>query len=310
MSPSPRRLSPFVAPNLDDKRIDCAWADLSHRLRRTPFAWKRTLLAAAAVAAMVVLSVVMRARVAAPLAGWAVESGDQQVVSFPDGTRATLRSGARLRWDRLAVDCVEATVERGASPLTFDTTAREPSWCTPRGSTSSTGGHASSSTCRGPRWRSPSSRGGSKWCAPVRRGSCSARATRGRAACRRSHVSRRESRELRSRRRWRVRRSRRPSRATRRPARPQRLTRGNLPRLRRVLQTSARGRPPSHASRLRTSCRPRTTRGCLGVRGKRPPRSTRCDVVSETIDAPGSPPSSSRGFAWTRSTTRRAPSRR
>jgi hypothetical protein len=119
MSPSPRRLAPFVAPNLDDKRIDRVWEDLSRRTRRTPFAWKRAALAAAAaVAAMVVLSVAMRARVAAPLAGWVVESGDQQVVTLPDGTRAALRSGARLRWDRLGVDRVEATVERGG--VAFD----------------------------------------------------------------------------------------------------------------------------------------------------------------------------------------------
>jgi len=110
---SPRRLARFVEPDVDDKRIDRAWATVSSQPVRSWPVW-RTMALAGALAAVAVLVVVMRSRPTAnDLAGVVVESGLSQTVTLPDGSSATLRDHARLRYDRVQSDRVEATLERG-----------------------------------------------------------------------------------------------------------------------------------------------------------------------------------------------------
>ncbi len=118
MPQPPRRLARFVEPDVDDKRIDRVWAAVASRPVRSWPVWRMTAFAGAALAVAVVV-LVLRARPGpSDLAGVVVESGPSQTVTMPDGTSATLREGARLRYDRVQSDRVEATVERGE--VTFD----------------------------------------------------------------------------------------------------------------------------------------------------------------------------------------------
>jgi hypothetical protein len=109
----PRRLARFVEPDVDDKRVDRVWAAIaSHPVRSWP-AWRMTALAGA-IAVAAVVAVLARPRpVASDLAGVVFESGSSQTITMPDGTSATLRDHARLRYDRVQSDRVETTIERG-----------------------------------------------------------------------------------------------------------------------------------------------------------------------------------------------------
>jgi transmembrane sensor len=109
----PRRLARFVEPDVDDKRVDRVWSSIASRPVRSWPVWRMTAFAGAVVIAAV-LAVLLRPRQrASDLAGVVIESGTAQVVTMPDGTSVTLRSGARLRYDRVQGDRVETTVERG-----------------------------------------------------------------------------------------------------------------------------------------------------------------------------------------------------
>ncbi len=110
-----RRLARFVEPDADDKRVDRVWASVASRPVRIWPVWRMTAFAGAAVAvAVAILVVLLRPHQrASDLAGVVVESGDTQSVTMPDGTSATLRGHARLRYDRAQGDRVEVTVERG-----------------------------------------------------------------------------------------------------------------------------------------------------------------------------------------------------
>ena len=111
--PPSRRLARFVEPNVDDKRIDRVWAGVASRPTRSWPAWRLTAVAGVGAAAVVVL-LLARSRATSPaLAGVVVESGSSPTVNLADGTIATLRAGARLRYDRVQSDRVETTVERG-----------------------------------------------------------------------------------------------------------------------------------------------------------------------------------------------------
>jgi transmembrane sensor len=115
--PPSRRLASFVEPALDERRIDRAWAAVSSRRVFAWPSWKITLVPALAVALVVAL--VVRARTPpAQLAGMVVEASTGQAAIVVPGAQVTLRDGARLRWDRIQADRVEATIERGA--VTFD----------------------------------------------------------------------------------------------------------------------------------------------------------------------------------------------
>jgi transmembrane sensor len=114
--PPPRHLAPFVDPGVDDKRIDRAWGAIASRPVRTGSPWRIARLAGALalVAVVVAIVVVVRGRPApSSLAGVVFESGATQVVTLADGTTASLGSGARLRFDSVQADRVEAAVERG-----------------------------------------------------------------------------------------------------------------------------------------------------------------------------------------------------
>ena len=108
---------------MDDKRIDRVWAAVALRPPRSWPAW-RFATAAGVLAAAVLVGLFLRARpTPTALAGVVVESGSNQLVTLPDGTSATLRTGARLRYDRVEVDRVETTVERGE--VAFDVPHKE-----------------------------------------------------------------------------------------------------------------------------------------------------------------------------------------
>jgi transmembrane sensor len=109
----PRRLARFAEPDVDDKRIDRLWASVASRPVRTWPVWRMTALAGAVLAAAVLVLVLRPRPRASDLAGVVVESGPTQTVTLPDGTSATLRDGARVRYDRVQSDRVEMTVERG-----------------------------------------------------------------------------------------------------------------------------------------------------------------------------------------------------
>lgn len=113
--PPARRLASFVEPQVDDRRIDRAWAAVSSRPVRTGLTWKRVALPAMAVAAAAVVALVVgHARTpASALAGLVIESAANRTVTLSEGTSATLHDGARLRFDCVQTDCVDATVERG-----------------------------------------------------------------------------------------------------------------------------------------------------------------------------------------------------
>jgi transmembrane sensor len=113
--PPSRRLASFVEPDVDDKRIDRTWAAVSSRPLRAWPSWRGAVVPGVVfAAAAAVLLLVVRARTpASALAGLVIESGVGQTVTLSEGSRATLRDGARLRWDRIQTDRVEATVERG-----------------------------------------------------------------------------------------------------------------------------------------------------------------------------------------------------
>ena len=113
--PPARRLASFVEPQVDDRRIDRAWAAVSSRPVRTGPTWKLVALPAMAVAAAAVVALVVgHARTpASALAGLVIESTANRTVTLSEGTSATLHEGARLRFDRVLTDRVEATVERG-----------------------------------------------------------------------------------------------------------------------------------------------------------------------------------------------------
>ena len=111
--PPPRRLSRFVEPDVDDRRVDRVWASVESRPVRSWPAWRMTAFAGALVATAVVVIVLRPWGRAGDLAGVVVESGAVQTITLPDGTTATLRGGTRLRYDHVQSDRVEATVERG-----------------------------------------------------------------------------------------------------------------------------------------------------------------------------------------------------
>ncbi len=124
MLPPARRLSRYVEPPLDGKRIDRVWAGVS---ARRVFTWSPRQVAVPAAAAAAgfalaaVLVLVVRGRSAAPaapVAGLVVESGASQSMTLSDGSSAVLGLGARLRFDRIEPSRVEATLERGET--TFD----------------------------------------------------------------------------------------------------------------------------------------------------------------------------------------------
>jgi transmembrane sensor len=121
LSPS-RRLTTYAEPRVDDERVDRVWAAVSRRPMRawTPPSFRRAAamtaiagLATSAAAAMA-LFLALRARTPAPASvGLVLESGGSNTATLADGTRTTLGAGARLRWDRIQPDRVEATLERG-----------------------------------------------------------------------------------------------------------------------------------------------------------------------------------------------------
>jgi transmembrane sensor len=111
--PSARRLARHVEPAVDEARVDRAWAAIAPRrsfaLGMRPLPW--VLAGAALLAGILVLARPWRA--SAPVAGFVVESGEADVLTFPDGSRMTLASGARVKCDRLEAARVETTLERG-----------------------------------------------------------------------------------------------------------------------------------------------------------------------------------------------------
>jgi hypothetical protein len=109
----PRRLARFVEPDVDDKRLDRVWESVASRPVRSWPVWRMTALAGAVVATAVLVLLLRPRQSASDLAGVVVESGPSQTVTLPDGSSATLRDRARLRYDRVQSDRVEMTVERG-----------------------------------------------------------------------------------------------------------------------------------------------------------------------------------------------------
>jgi transmembrane sensor len=117
--PPARRLASYMEPEIDEKRIDRVWAAVSANPVRVWPVWRFAALAGVAAAAAVLLLVLRAPAPAFPAAGWVVESSAaSNTVTLSDGTRATLHDAARLRWDRIQADRIEATVERG--PVAFD----------------------------------------------------------------------------------------------------------------------------------------------------------------------------------------------
>jgi transmembrane sensor len=106
-------LARFVEPDVDDKRVDRVWASVASRPVRMWPAWRMTAFAGAVVIAAVLVLLLRPRQRGSDLAGVVVESGPSPSVTMPDGTSLTLRSGARLRYDRVQGDRVETTVERG-----------------------------------------------------------------------------------------------------------------------------------------------------------------------------------------------------
>jgi transmembrane sensor len=116
MLPPARRLSRYVEPTLDGKRIDRGWAGVSARRVSTWSARRMAAPAAAGFALAAALLLVVRGRTtapAAPVAGMVLESGEGRTMTLADGSSAVLGHDARLRFDRIESSRVEATVERG-----------------------------------------------------------------------------------------------------------------------------------------------------------------------------------------------------
>jgi transmembrane sensor len=109
----PRRLARFVEPDMDDKRVDRVWESVASRPMRSWPVWRMTAFAGAVVAIAALVLLLRPRQTASNLAGVVVESGPSQTVTLPDGSSATLRDSARLRYDRVQSDRVETTVERG-----------------------------------------------------------------------------------------------------------------------------------------------------------------------------------------------------
>jgi hypothetical protein len=115
--PPSRRLAEFVEPEVDDQRIDRAWAAVARQPFVVPRPYRGAVLAggiAALTVAVVAIVLVARGRAASPsLAGVVFEAGSSERVTLPDGTSASLGTGARLRLDRLQRERAEVTVEQG-----------------------------------------------------------------------------------------------------------------------------------------------------------------------------------------------------
>jgi len=124
MLPPARRLSRYVEPPMDGKRVDRVWAGVSARrvLTWSPRKVGMPLAAAAAGFALAaVIALVVRGRTTAPgtpIAGLVLESGASQTMTLPDGSSTALGHDARLHFDRIEPSRVEATVEHGEA--TFD----------------------------------------------------------------------------------------------------------------------------------------------------------------------------------------------
>jgi TolA-binding protein len=114
--PPSRRLAAFVEPTVDDARIDRAWAAVARQPSALPRPYLGPILVGgiALGVAIVAIVVVARGRAAGPsLAGVVFEAGSSERVTLPDGTAASLGTGARLRIDRLQRERAEVTVEKG-----------------------------------------------------------------------------------------------------------------------------------------------------------------------------------------------------
>ena len=109
----PRRLARFVEPDVDDRRVDRVWASIASLPVRSWPAWRMTALTGAVVVAAAVVVLLRPRPTSNGLEGVVIESGPAQTVTLPDGSSATLRDRARMRYDRVQSDRVEATVERG-----------------------------------------------------------------------------------------------------------------------------------------------------------------------------------------------------
>jgi transmembrane sensor len=121
--PPPQKLSRYVDPPVDESRVDRVWNRIaSSRTEQAPGArfrpvWWVPSLAAASLALALGL-VLMRNRPAAPtLTGMVIEGGESGTVTMADGTRLVLEPAARVRWDRVEADHLEATLEAGEVDL-------------------------------------------------------------------------------------------------------------------------------------------------------------------------------------------------
>jgi hypothetical protein len=119
MPQPPRRLSRFLEPEVDEKRVDRVWASLETRpvASRSPLSWPMWKVASFAGAAVAIGAVIFTLRrphaTASSWAGVVVESSATNTMTLPDGSSVTVRPEARLHYDRVENDRVEATVERG-----------------------------------------------------------------------------------------------------------------------------------------------------------------------------------------------------
>jgi transmembrane sensor len=115
--PPARKLSRYVSPSVDEGRIERIWRVVApHRVRARSARWLPSLAAAGLAFAVGVFFV--RSRPPTPtLVGMVIEGGEHGTVTMGDGTRLVVQPAARLRWDRVDADRMEATLEVGEVDL-------------------------------------------------------------------------------------------------------------------------------------------------------------------------------------------------
>ena len=117
--PPPQKLSQYVDPPVDQSRIERVWNRVASRqtdgrlgARWRPVWWVPSFAAAGLALALGV--VLLRNRSATPtLTGMVIEGGESGTVTMADGTRLIVEPAARVRWDRVQADRLEATLETG-----------------------------------------------------------------------------------------------------------------------------------------------------------------------------------------------------
>ena len=114
--PLARKLARHIETDMQDRRVARVWEYVSSRRSRRWPVWAMPAaggLVFVAVVLFLVALVVPRVRRPSSWAGTVIEAGENQALTLADGSRVVLKPSARLRWNVVESDRVEATLERG-----------------------------------------------------------------------------------------------------------------------------------------------------------------------------------------------------